>query len=78
MVSKLFPCCTSKNENKGNLNKVGTTQKSYKRLTLLEGPVNVNLSMVNDVLISTRDDQEQLKKLPKNIMKFQRYNVVTF
>ena len=75
MVCGLFNHCK---RNTAKQNAVAPYQKVYKKLTLIEEPKNIDLPGHDENLISTRDDALELKKYPKNIMRFQRYNVITF
>ena len=62
-----FLCCSD------STSKIHPTKQTPTCISLYESPVDTPNNN-----ISTRDDQIQQKTLPKNIMRFQKYNIVTF
>jgi magnesium-transporting ATPase (P-type) len=54
-------------------------RKPYKKLVLNEYPSSQDPSNnSNSDLISTRSDQESIKRMPPNVMRFQKYTILTF
>ena len=74
-MSRCFPCWF-----KNTVNKISPNKRPFHKITLNEsGSDSTKNDQQNfDELISTRDDPEAHKKFPKNIMRFQKYNVLTF
>ena len=76
---RLIGCCITRYENKHHEGKnccgckldIKAINIGFRKSLLFE-------NIETDKMISTRDDEKVQKQLPKNIMKFRKYNFITF